>query len=113
RNFSPTPADAVTYAPYMIGLGFLARLQPGSWRRFLLITIGIYVCLLYSVYCDPPFTMIPAISWSVAFAVVTVVPLCLRAVAVPGGAIVLCLAGFLISGVAVDLSPLSSIRREF
>src|SRR5262245_59527579 len=54
-NFAATPADAVTYAPYMIALGLLSRLEAGSWRRFVPVTVGLTLSLLYSVYCDPAF----------------------------------------------------------
>jgi len=53
RNFAATPADAVTYAPYMVALGLLARLQAGSWRRFVVVTAAITACILFSIYCDP------------------------------------------------------------
>ena len=60
-NFCLTPADAVVYAPYMIALGLLARLQPGSWRSWGVKAAGISALVLYSIYCDPLFTMIPVI----------------------------------------------------
>src|SRR6516225_7468511 len=56
-NFCLTPADAVVYAPYMIALGLLARLQPGSWRSWGVKAAGISALVLYSIYCDPLFTM--------------------------------------------------------
>ena len=39
-NFCLTPADAVVYAPYMAALGLFARIEPGSWRGFGLMTGG-------------------------------------------------------------------------
>ena len=43
-NFCLTPGDAVVYAPYMVAIGLLARLQPGSprffWTTALAITAG-------------------------------------------------------------------------
>src|SRR5262245_10471195 len=45
RNFAATPADAVTYAPYLVALGLLARLDQGA-RRFVVVTIGITACVL-------------------------------------------------------------------
>ena len=67
-NFCLTPADAVVYAPYMIALGLLARVQSGSWRSWGVKAAGISALVLYSIYCDPLFTMIPAIGWAAAFA---------------------------------------------
>src|ERR1700722_7601170 len=51
--FCINPGNAVAYAPHMIALGLLARIEPGSWRRILLITTGIFALLLYSLCCDP------------------------------------------------------------
>jgi hypothetical protein len=69
-NFFYCAGSAVVYAPYFIALGLLSRLEPGSWRLFGLITAGIFVSLLYSIYCDPMWTMVNAVSWTVPFAVV-------------------------------------------
>src|SRR5262249_32562337 len=57
-NFCLTPADAVTYAPYMIALGLLARIEPGAWRDWAVKAAGISILVLYSIYCDPLFTMV-------------------------------------------------------
>jgi len=108
RNFSPTPADAVTYAPYMLALGLLVRLHGESSRRqFLLVTIGIFACLLYSIYLDPAFTMIPAVSWSAAFAVVTFLPFRPRSIAARAMALASCAVALIVSGPAVYLYTLS------
>jgi hypothetical protein len=107
RNFSATPADAVTYAPYMVALGLLARLQPASPRQFVFVTIGIAACLFYSIYCDPAFTMIPAVSWAVAFATVLLYPPRLNEIAIRGAAVVCCLGLLVVSGAAVYLYSLS------
>src|SRR5262245_47783267 len=107
RNFGATPGDALAYAPYMVALGLLARLQPGSWSRFAQITIGMVACLLYSVYSDPAFAMIPAISWAVAFATVTFCPLRLRLVAVRSAAIACCFAALIVSGIGTYLYTMS------
>jgi hypothetical protein len=108
RNFSPTPADGVTYAPFMIALGLLARVSAVSpMRRVVLIALGITACGLYSTYCDPAFAMIPAFSWAAAFAVVTVWPSGLRAVALRGAALAGSLLVFIVSGAAVYLYTLS------
>src|SRR5215470_12979749 len=107
QNFSATPPDAVPYAPYMIALGLLARIQPGSWRQFALATAGMAACLFYSIYCDPAFTMIPAVSWSVAFAAVVFWPPRLKSIALRGAPISACLAALVLSGAAVYLYTLS------
>src|SRR5262249_155661 len=48
-NFCFAPGSAVVYAPYMIALGLLVRLEPGSWRAFGLNTAGIFAMVLYSL----------------------------------------------------------------
>src|SRR5437773_4164124 len=76
--FCLTPGNAVVYAPHMVALGLLGRLEPGSWRSFGLITAGIFGLLFYSLYCDPLWTMVNGISWSVVFVVVTFGPLLMK-----------------------------------
>src|SRR5687767_11295476 len=57
-NFCHTPADAVVYAPYMIALGLIARLQAASsLGAFVAITAGLIVLVFYSIYIDPLWTM--------------------------------------------------------
>ena len=99
-NFCLTPADAVVYAPYMIALGLLTRLRPGSWRSFSLIAAGISALVLYSIYCDPLWSMIGAIGWAVPFAVVTFSPWHLRTILARGAALGCCLGVLLLSGAA-------------
>jgi hypothetical protein len=106
-NFCLTPADAVVYAPYMVALGLLARLQAGSWRSFALTTIGISALIFYSVYCDPLWTMVAAIALVVPFVVVTLAPLHLNTIVTRGAAIGFCLALLVLSGVAAYLYTLS------
>jgi hypothetical protein len=89
--FCLTPGNAVVYAPHMVALGLLARLEPGSARAFVLITAVIFALLLYSLYCDPLWTMVSGVSWSVAFAVVTLSPLKLEAILVRSAALGCCL----------------------
>jgi hypothetical protein len=89
--FSLTPGNAVAYAPHMIALGLLARLEPGSWHTFGLLTAGIFALLLYSLVCDPLWTMIDGLSWSVAFAVVALSPFNLKAILIRGAALGCCL----------------------
>jgi hypothetical protein len=106
-NFCLTPGDAVVYAPYMLALGLLARLQMGSWRAFVLTTAGISALILYSIYCDPLWTMISAIGWAVPFAAVTVSPFHFKTIAVRAAALGCCLALLVLSGAAGYLYTLS------
>src|SRR5262249_44134652 len=105
-NFCLTPADAVTYAPYMIALGLLARVEPDGWRSWGASAAGISVLVLYSIYCDPLFTMIPAISWAAAFATVTLSPLQPKTIMLRAAAIGCCLGVLVLSGVAEYLYTL-------
>src|SRR5262245_10520055 len=106
-GFCLTPGDAVVYAPYMAALGLLGRLDPGSWPRFGLIAAAISLLVLYSIYCDPLWTMIAAISWAIPFAVVTLGPLRLKAILVRAAALACCLALLLVTGIAGYLYTLS------
>src|SRR3984893_4031902 len=81
---------AVTYAPHMVALGLLSRLELGSWRRIALIAAGILALLSYSLCCDPLWTMVDGISWSVAFAVVVLSPLQLKTIALRAAALAGC-----------------------
>jgi hypothetical protein len=85
--FCLTPGNAVAYAPHMMALGLLARLEPGSWRIFGLLTGAISALLFYSLCCDPLWTMIDGFSWSLAFAVVALSPWNLKAILVRGAAL--------------------------
>jgi hypothetical protein len=105
--FCLTPGNAVGYAPHMIALGLLGRLEPGSWRSFGLITAGIFGLLFYSLYCDPLWTMVNGISWSVAFAVVTFGPLRMKTILVRCAALGLSVALLVASGAAEYLYTLS------
>jgi len=73
--FSLMVGNAVVYAPYMVALGLLARLEPGSWRRFSLIRAGIFTLLLYSICCDPLWSLVCASSWALPFAIVALSPM--------------------------------------
>jgi hypothetical protein len=106
-NFCLTPADAVVYAPYMIALGLLARTEVGSWRSFSLTTAAIFALIIYSVWCDPLFTMIPAMSWAVPFGLVAVSPLQLKTIMVRCAALGCCLGMLLLSGAANYLYTIS------
>ncbi|MFL5086053.1 MAG: hypothetical protein ACJ8FP_14660 [Xanthobacteraceae bacterium] len=106
-NFCPTPGDAVVYAPYMIALGLLARVPPDSWPTFALTMAGITALIFYSVYCDPLWTMIAAISWGVPFAVVTFSELRLKTILIRGAALGCCLALLVLTGAAAYLYTVS------
>ena len=105
--FCINPGNAVAYAPHMVALGLLARLDPGSWRRILLITAGIFALLFYSLCCDPLWTMVDGISWSVAFAVVVLSPLQLKTVALRAGALACCGIVLFLAGALEYLRTLS------
>src|SRR5262245_43420248 len=105
--FCLTPGNAVVYAPHMVALGLLGRLEPGSWRSFALITVGIFGLLFYSLYCDPLWTMVNGISWSVAFAVVTFGPLRTKTILVRFAALGLTFALLVASGAAEYVYTLS------
>src|SRR5262245_6412680 len=106
-NFCLTPGDAVVYAPYMVALGLLGSLDPGSWRRFWLISAAVSALLLYSIYCDPLWTMIAGIAWSVPFAVVTLFPFRRDAVLARSAVLASFAVLLLVSGVASYLYTIS------
>jgi hypothetical protein len=106
-NFCFAPGSAVVYAPYMIALGLLVRLEPGSWRAFGLNTAGIFALVLYSLYCDPLLTLLPGMSWAVAFAVVTFASFQWRTILVRCAALGSCLILLLVSGAIGYLYTLS------
>jgi hypothetical protein len=105
--FAAIPGIAVAYAPYMIALGILARLDPGSRRDFILSTCAIVMLIFFSIYCDPLWTMVCAISWIAPFAVVTFGPLQLRTIIIRCAALMCCAILLLISGALEYLFTLS------
>jgi hypothetical protein len=111
-NFCATPGDAVVYAPYMVALGLLARLPPDSWRTFGLTAAGITALVLYSIYCDPLWTMAAAISLAVPFAVVAVSPLHPRTVLLRVAALGCCFALLGLTGAAEYLYTLSRYAQR-
>src|SRR5262245_44101782 len=106
-NLTPTPADALAYAPYMVALGVLGRLHAGSWRSFAVKTAGISALILYSIYCDPLWSMVAAIAWAVPFAVVTFGSLEARTITIRLTALGCCLVVLVLSGAAEYLYTLS------
>jgi hypothetical protein len=113
--FCISPDDAVVFAPHMVALGLLARLQPGSWRSFALTTAGIFALLLYSLYCDPLWTLVSGISWAVPFAVVTLSPLRRLPIVVRSAALGCCVGLLFLTGALEYLYTLSqyTARVEF
>jgi hypothetical protein len=105
--FCLTPGNAVAYAPHMIALGVLARVEPGPWRNTAIATGGIAILLFYSLYCDPLWTLVSGISWVLPFAIVTFGALRWRTILLRGGVLACCLALILASGAAEYLYSLS------
>ena len=92
------PGIAVVYAPQLIALGIIARLEPGHIRDFILAVCSIFALLLYSLSCDPLWTMISGIGLAGAFAVVALSPLRIRPILVRCAALGCCLTLLLVSG---------------
>src|SRR5262249_15171573 len=105
--FAAIPGIALVYAPYMIALGILARLDPGSRRDFILFTCAIVMLIFFSIYFDPLWTMVCAISWIAPFAVVTFGSLQLRTIITRCAALICCAILLLISGAFEYLFTLS------
>jgi hypothetical protein len=99
--------NAVVYAPHMIALGLLARLEPGSWRGFGFMTAGIFALLFYSLCCDPLWSMVHGIGWAAAFAVVAFGQLHLKTILVRCAALGCCVILLLLSGAAEYLHTLT------
>jgi hypothetical protein len=87
------PGTAVVYAAPLMVLGIIARLEPGRMREFILATSSIFALLLYSLICDPLWSMISGIGLAGALAVVAFSPLRVRTVLVRCVALGCCLAG--------------------
>jgi hypothetical protein len=97
-NFVLLPGLAAVYAPYMLALGLLARLEPGRVRDFFLITAAIAALIFYSLYCDPLWSVVTAISWAVPLTVVAFSPLRIKAIALRCAALAITLALLILSG---------------
>jgi len=97
-HFVLLPGLAAVYAPYMLTLGLLTRLEPGSVRNFLLIAAAIAALIFYSLYCDPLWSVVSAISWAVPLAVVAFSPLRIKAVVLRCAALAVTLALLALSG---------------
>src|SRR5262245_20569493 len=73
--FCLNPGIAVAYAPHLVALGLVARLEWGSWRAVGLTTVIMLGLILYSLFCDPLWTMVNGFCWAIPFAVVISAPL--------------------------------------
>jgi hypothetical protein len=111
--FSLMVGNAVVYAPYMVALGLLVRLEPGSWRSFALITAGIFALLFYSVCCDPLWSVVCCSSWALPFAIVALSPMRSKAVLVRCAAVACCLLLLAVSGAAEYLLTLTLSTARF
>jgi len=85
------PGIAVVYAPHLVALGIIGRLELGRMRDFILATGSVFALLLYSLSCDPLWSMISAIGLLGAFAVVALGPRRIRPVLVRCAALACCL----------------------
>jgi hypothetical protein len=92
------PGTAVVYAPQLVALGIIARLEPGRIRDFIFAVGSIFALLLYSLSCDPLWIMISGIGLLGAFTVVALSPLRIRPILVRCAALGCCLVLLLISG---------------
>src|SRR5260221_9049835 len=97
-SFVMMPGLAAVYAPYMLALGLLARLEPGRAQNFLLMTAAIAALIFYSLYCDPLWSVVTAISWAVPFTVVAISPLRIKTIALRFAALAATLALLTLSG---------------
>jgi hypothetical protein len=98
--FAIMVGNAVVYAPYMVALGLLARLDPGTWRRFGLITAGMLALLFYSLCCDPLWSVIAGWSWAIPFAIVALSPMRPKTVLIRCAALACCAIILVVSGAA-------------
>ena len=56
--FALEPGFAVVYAPLMVALGVLSRIEPGNIGPFVLRTSILLLLVLYSIYSDPLWSVI-------------------------------------------------------
>ena len=95
--FVSIPGLAIVYAPHLLAFGLLARLSPHR-RHVLFIAGGLLALLLYSLYCDPLWTMVSGLAWIVPFGVVTFGPLRRDTIFVRCAVLGGCVAVLLLSG---------------
>jgi hypothetical protein len=106
-TFCSTLSNAVAFASQFVAFGLLARLEPGSRCRIVLVTAGIFATLFYSFYVDPLWASINVFGWAVAFAVVTLSPFRIKTILLRAGVLAFCGALFIITGVAGYLVTIS------
>jgi hypothetical protein len=113
--FALEPGFAVVYAPLMVALGVLSRIEPGSIGRFVLRTSLVLLLLLYSIYSDPLWSVIGGISWSAAFMVVAFSSPRRRPILIRCASLGFCVVILLASGVLEYLYtlPRYTARVEF
>src|SRR5712664_401522 len=97
-SFVLMPGLAAVYAPYMLALGLLARLEWGRVLVFFLITAAIAALIFYSLYCDPLWSVVTAIGWAVPLTVVAFSPLRIKTIALRCAALAVTLALLILSG---------------
>jgi hypothetical protein len=95
------------YAPFLVGLGLLSRLGSGWGREFAFYAAAISALIFYSVACDPLWSTVAAVSWSVPFALVAISPLRVKPVIVRCAALGICFAFLLMSGALLYLYTLT------
>ena len=106
-NFVLCPGNALVHSLHMVALGILARLEPGSPRRFFAVTGALLLVFLYSVYADPLWTMFSGATWAVPFAVVTFGSWNRQAILIRCAALGCCFLVLLVSGALEYLYALS------
>jgi hypothetical protein len=97
-SFILLPGLGAVYAPYMLALGALARLEPAGIRNFVLVAAVSAALVWYSLYCDPLWSVVTAISWGVPFAVVAFSPLRLKAIVLRCSALTITVVLLVLSG---------------
>jgi hypothetical protein len=97
--FYINPGWAVVCAPHMLALGVLARVEAIRFMNFAAATGSIFLLFLFSIYCDPLWTLISGFSWAVPFAIVTFAPMAARPVLTRCAVLACCVILLLLSGV--------------
>jgi hypothetical protein len=101
------PGTVVVYAAPLMALGAFSRLQENRIDSFIVVTFVMFALFLYSLSCDPLWTMINGIGLLAAFAVVTLSPLRVRPILIRCAALGCCFLLLLVSGVIEYIYTLS------
>src|SRR5262245_57031230 len=101
------PGNAVVYGAQLAALGILGRIDPGPIRNFALAVGGVFALLLYSIACDPLWSVISGIGLLAAFATVALAPLRVRPIVLRCMALACCLVLLLASGALVYVYTLT------